>query len=237
MKDKIILTAHLMSGATKRSFEMWDSFNVDYEAKDNEIVIYAPIVDAGMASMYKWMEVPYMTAQMFKSKMDAIVGDVMLKINCDGGDVFEASAMVQCIRERQKAGFQVNSSIDGIAASAATLLTSASDEITIAEMGMMMIHKGSAMMYGNAKELHKAADNITMIDESAMKLYEKKTGIAMKDLSEMMDEETYMNADMAVEKGFADSVYEADDSDISMKLDKSFVKMKSDSLSAIFASL
>ena len=96
--------------------------------------------------------------------------------------------------------------IDGIAASAASLIAMAGDNILMSPVSMMMIHNPLTMAIGNADDMQKAAAMLDEVKESIINAYERKTGLSRAKLSHLMDDETWMNAVKAVELGFADGI-------------------------------
>ena len=171
--------------------------------------------------------------------MKALDGDVTLRINSAGGDAFETSTIVQSIQERQKAGYKVNTIVDGIAASAASLVATICDDVMMSALGHIFIHCGSTFMFGNADDLSKAADFLSGLDKSAAKLYAKKTGKSVKSMLEYMNDEKYFTAEESVEMGFADSIMEDKndpDENIEQK-SKSFVKMRDERIVALIATI
>lgn len=96
--------------------------------------------------------------------------------------------------------------IDGIAASAASLIAMAGDNILMSPVSMMMIHNPLTMAVGNADDMQKAAEMLNEVKESIINAYELKTGLSRARLSHLMDDETWMNAVKAVELGFADGI-------------------------------
>ena len=105
--------------------------------------------------------------------------------------------------------------IDGIAASAASLIAMAGDNILMSPVSMMMIHNPLTMAIGNADDMQKAAAMLDEVKESIINAYELKTGLSRAKLSHLMDDETWMNAVKAVELGFADGILyrDADEKD------------------------
>ena len=101
---------------------------------------------------------------------------------------------------------KVTIKIDGIAASAASLIAMAGDNILMSPVSMMMIHNPLTMAIGNADDMQKAAAMLDEVKESIINAYELKTGLSRAKLSHLMDDETWMNAVKAVELGFADGI-------------------------------
>lgn len=130
---------------------------------------------------------------------------IHLRVKSPGGSVFAARAMEQAIREHKS---RIVTHIDGLAASAATFLILPSDEIIIAPGSFYMIHKAWTIAYGNADDFRKGADLLDQIDGSLVKSYAAKSGQSPEDIANWMAAETWLEADRAVELGFADSVAE-----------------------------
>jgi len=129
------------------------------------------------------------------------VSAINLYINSAGGSVFEAVAM-QSTLERHPAQKLVF--IDGLAASAASILAMVGDEITIAANGMMMIHNPWAFGQGEADDFRKLAENLDKIRSSAAQAYAKRSGQNVAQIEKWMDAETWMSGQDAVDNGFAD---------------------------------
>ena len=96
--------------------------------------------------------------------------------------------------------------IDGIAASAASVIAMAGTKVIVSPVSMMMIHNPMTAAFGNASEMEKAIAMLDEVKESIINAYEIKTGMSRAKLSHLRDAETWMNANMAVELGFADEI-------------------------------
>lgn len=128
---------------------------------------------------------------------------IKLRINSPGGDVFEAVAIYNLLRN---AGKPVNVVVEGLAASAASVIAMAGDQVTMGEGSVMMIHNAMMMAFGNAAELRKSADVLDTVSGSIADIYAANTGLAKADIQKLMDAETWMDAEESVEKGFADAI-------------------------------
>jgi ATP-dependent Clp protease protease subunit len=131
---------------------------------------------------------------------------VHLRINSPGGDVFAGQAMAQCIREHPA---KVVSHIDGVAASAASWVAIAADEVIIAPGAMMMIHRANTITCGNANDLMETAALLEKVDSILVSAYVEATGQEAQQIMDWMDEETWFSAVEAVQYGFADSIAES----------------------------
>lgn len=132
-------------------------------------------------------------------------GTIHLRINSPGGDVFAAQTIAQAIRDT---GAKVIAHIDGYAASAATVVSIAADEVEIAEGGFFMIHNAWTWAMGNAGDLTATADLLTKIDLSLAAQYSKKSGMSIEGVRAAMDSETWYSANEAVEAGLVDRIAE-----------------------------
>lgn len=101
--------------------------------------------------------------------------------------------------------------IDGIAASAASVISMAGTKVLMSPLSMMMIHNPSTMAWGDHNEMQKAIQMLEEVKESILNAYELKTGLSRTKLSHLMEDETWMNAHKAVELGFADGILYAED--------------------------
>lgn len=147
------------------------------------------------------------SATQFKNDLKAL-GDVTqidLRINSDGGDVFEGRTMYSLLSEH-KARIVVH--VDGIAASIASLIAMAGDEILMGDGSFMMIHNAWGMAMGDAQEMRRSADLLDTVSGSLLDTYVARTGNVAADVKKWMNAETWMTAQEAVDKGFATSVVE-----------------------------
>lgn len=132
---------------------------------------------------------------------------INLRVNSPGGSVFAARAMEQALRAHKG---KVVVHIDGLAASAATFVSMAGDEIVMSRGAMFMIHKAWTGMWGNAEDLRKEADLLDKIDGTLAETYADKTGKDIAAITEWMAAETWFTAQEALEAGFATSIAEAE---------------------------
>lgn len=150
------------------------------------------------------------TPKQFKSELISSDGDVIVWINSPGGDVFAASQIYNMLKEYNG---KVTVKIDGIAASAASVIAMAGSEILMSPVAMMMIHNPATVIFGEASDFQCGIDMLSEVKESIINAYEKKTGLARNKISKMMDSETWFSANKAVELGFADKVLYDDKQD------------------------
>jgi len=128
---------------------------------------------------------------------------INLRINSLGGDVFDGMAMYNVIKRREA---KTTVYIEGIAASIATIISLGADEVVMAENSLFMIHNAWGGTMGEAKDMRKTAETLEKITGELTDIYRKKTGLSYDALAEMMDEETWLNANEAFELGFIDTI-------------------------------
>ena len=147
------------------------------------------------------------TPQMFRSELNAADGDITLWINSPGGDCYAAAQIYNMLKEYPG---KVAVKIDGIAASAASVVAMAGTTVEISPVGMLMIHNPATISIGDTHEMERTITFLSEIKESIINAYELKTGQSRTKISQLMDAETWMNSKKAVELGFADSVLYGD---------------------------
>ena len=143
------------------------------------------------------------TPKQFKSELNNDGGDITIWINSPGGDVFAASQIYNMLMDYKG---DVTVKIDGIAASAASVIAMAGGEVHMSPVSMMMIHNPMTIAFGDTAEMKKAIQMLSEVKESIINAYELKTGLSRTKLSHMMDDESWFNSRKAVELGFADEI-------------------------------
>lgn len=148
-----------------------------------------------------------MTSTYPKMVQDAIANDkdeeITLNIASNGGDVFAASEIYTMLRD---SGKRIVVNIQGLAASAASVISMAGDTVRISPTAHIMIHKASSGFVGNSDDMEHQSVVLNSIDESIALAYEMKTGLKQSELLDLMAKETWLNAKTAVDKGFADEI-------------------------------
>ena len=143
------------------------------------------------------------TPQMFREELESGSGDIAVWINSPGGDVFAAAQIYNMLRDYKG---KVTVKIDGLAASAASVIAMAGDKVTISPVGMLMIHDPMMMAVGNTRDMEQAIHVLNEVKESIINAYAAKSGLSHKKISELMANETWMNAKKAKELGFVDEI-------------------------------
>jgi ATP-dependent Clp protease protease subunit len=127
-------------------------------------------------------------------------------LNSVGGDVFAGLSMYNALRELDA---EVTIRVDGLAASIASVIAMAGDKIIMSPGSMMMVHRPSTIAWGNVEEMQKTIALLETIEESIMPIYAERTGLSLEEVTELVNAETWMSAEKAVELGFADSLAKA----------------------------
>lgn len=145
------------------------------------------------------------TPEQFRDELFADSGEVTVWINSPGGDCIAASRIYAMLMDYPGA---ITVKIDGIAASAASVIAMAGTKVLMAPTALMMIHNPMTLAYGNHQDMQKAIGMLDEVKESIVNAYEIKTTLTRAKISHLMDNETWMNAKKAIELGFADAILE-----------------------------
>ena len=147
------------------------------------------------------------TPKLFREQLTAGQGDIVIYINSPGGDCVAASQIYTMLMEYKG---NVTVKIDGIAASAASVIAMAGTEVLMAPTALLMVHNPLTVAIGDSEEMQKAIAMLDEVKESIINAYELKTGMSRAKLAHLMDAETWMNAQKAIELGFADGMLSRD---------------------------
>ena len=145
------------------------------------------------------------TPAMFKDELFSGSGPITIWINSPGGDCIAASQIYSMLMDYKG---DVTVKIDGIAASAASVIAMAGTKVLMAPTALMMIHNPATVAFGDHEDMQKAIEMLNEVKESIINAYEIKTSLSRAKLSRLMDEETWMNAKKAMELGFTDGLLE-----------------------------
>jgi ATP-dependent Clp protease protease subunit len=148
------------------------------------------------------------SAKMVMGELKAIGNGkpVTVRVNSPGGDVIEAQAIYNALRRHSEAGGTVTIEIDALAASAASYIAMAGDEIRMAENAMMMIHKAWTIAMGNADDLRTTAGTLDKFDGILADTYVARTGRDREEVMGWLEAETWLTAKESMELGFADAI-------------------------------
>ncbi|WP_017722724.1 head maturation protease, ClpP-related [Staphylococcus xylosus] len=181
-----------------------------------EIYIYGDIVSS------KWDETD-VTAVDFKNELNQLgdVSEIDVHINSAGGNVFEGHAIYNMLKMHKA---KVNIYVDALAASIASVIAMSGDTIFMHKNSFMMIHNSWIMTLGNSKDLRQTADLLDKTDQSSNNAYlDKATNLSESELKQLLEAETWLTADEALEKGLADEILGA--SEIAASISKDSYQM------------
>ena len=185
----------------KNSKKFWNWLDVKNEADTPEERVLE--INGEIASE-SWFD-DDVTPKLFKDELMSGSGPITIWLNSPGGDCIAASQIYSMLMDY--AG-EVTIKIDGIAASAASVIAMAGTKVLMAPTALMMIHNPMTMAWGDKSEMTKAIEMLDEVKESIVNAYEIKTGMSRAKISHLMDAETWMNANKAIELGFADDILE-----------------------------
>lgn len=182
--------------------KFWNLIPDDSVPEDGVLDIEGPI------GTEDWYEDGSMTgSRLFKKALQG-VRNVTVHINSPGGDVMAGAEIYSALREHSMNGLgKVTVIVTALAASAASVIAMAGDEIWISPVAYMMIHNPWSFAMGDAKEMRKTARTLEEIGEGIITAYQRRTGKSRDQLKRMLENETWMSAQTAVDEGFADGVW------------------------------
>ena len=152
------------------------------------------------------------TPKIFRDELFAESGPVTIRVNSPGGDCIAASQIYTMLMDYP---YDVTVKIDGVAASAASVVAMAGTKVCMSPTSLMMIHNPATFAMGDSEEMRKAMQLLSEVKESIINAYEIKTGLSRAKLSHLMDGETWMNPKMALELGFCDEIlYESEEAEM-----------------------
>jgi len=164
--------------------------------KKAEILIYEEIGEGWFGGM---------TAKQFSEDLSALgkLNEINVRINSPGGNVFDGVAIYNTLRMN---GARITVDIDGLAASIASIIAMVGNEVNMAANAFMMIHEARGFVGGNADEIRKQADLLEKVNGTLVDTYQRKTEMDADTIEAMMNDETWMTADEALQHGFIDSI-------------------------------
>lgn len=173
------------------------------EPEETELRVEGDIIDDADAWFYEWIGEKATSPNAFRAELAVYAGKpITMWLDSPGGSVFAATGMYTALQEHKAKGGKVTAKVIK-SHSAATILQMAGDEILMAPPGTVFIHDPMSGAQGYAKDLRKVADMLDVVKEAIMNAYQLKTGKSRAKLSEMMDNETLMDARSAIKEGFA----------------------------------
>lgn len=183
-----------------RKFWNWKNQTGEEPSAERVLELYGTIAEES------WFD-DDITPAMFKEELFAGSGPITIWINSPGGDCIAASQIYTMLMDYKG---DVTVKVDGIAASAASVVAMAGTKVLMAPTALMMIHNPATMAFGDHVDMEKAINMLSEVKESIINAYEIRTGLSHTQLSHMMDDTTWMNARKAIELGFADGILSDD---------------------------
>ena len=177
--------------------KFWNWTVTDNDEKTERILTLS-----GVIAEESWFD-DEVTPKIFRDELMSGEGDITVWINSPGGDCIAAAQIYNMLLEYKG---NVTIKIDGIAASAASVVAMAGNKVIMSPVSMLMIHNPMTMAAGDTTEMKKAISMLTEVKESIINAYELKTGMSRDKIAKLMDAETWMDANKAVELGFADEI-------------------------------
>jgi ATP-dependent Clp protease protease subunit len=167
----------------------------------------------GVIAQESWFD-DDVTPAAFKAELFAEEGDVTIWLNSPGGDCVAASRIYAMLMDYPS---RVTIKIDGIAASAASVIAMAGTSVLMAPTALLMVHNPLTIAIGDSEEMRKAIDMLAEVKESIINAYAGKTGLSRAKLSHLMDAETWMSAHKAIELRFADGMLQDEKRQVSVE--------------------
>ena len=189
-----------------KKFWKWRNCRIRDQASGEEIEERVLLLNGTIAEE-SWFD-DDVTPALFKQELEAGSGNITVWINSPGGDCVAAAQIYNMLMDYKG---DVTVKVDGIAASAASVIAMAGTKVLMSPVSMLMIHNPATIAFGDADEMKKAIAMLSEVKESIMNAYEIKTGMDRTKISRLMDNETWMDAHKAVELGFADGILQRED--------------------------
>jgi ATP-dependent Clp protease protease subunit len=215
--------------------KFWNFINLSDE--ESELRIEGEIIDDGWAWIYEWFDEPYASPNSFRKALNEHKGkNITVWVDSWGGDVFAAAGIYNALKEHKG---KVVVKIDGKAVSAGSVIAMAGDEVLMSPASILMIHNPWSRQAGESKDMRHAANVLDEVKETILNVYQSKTGRTRDELSKMMDEESWMSAQKAINEGFVDGMlYVATDEPVqvlnSFSLSRSAIMNSSDNVMTRF---
>ena len=192
-----LLQIHLpMTERRKKSMKKFWNWKDQTETAERTLFLNGTIAEES------WFD-DEITPHLFKDELMSGSGNITVWINSPGGDCVAAAQIYNMLMDYKG---DVTVKIDGIAASAASVIAMAGTNVLVSPVSMLMIHNPMTAAFGNSDEMQKAIEMLSSVKDSIINAYEIKTGLSRAKLSRLMDAETWMDANKAVELGFADGI-------------------------------
>lgn len=180
--------------------------NVPFEFKNEATETGHVLTLSGAVRKRYWTDDDAVSAKLVRDSLEGVDKPILIKLNSPGGDVFEGIEIYNYLKNHNQS---VTVEITGVAASAASIIAMGADNIIMNTGTSLMIHEASTWTFGNKSDIQKTLNALETIDDSLVAVYVERTGLDAEEISDLLKAETWMTADEAVEKGFADEVRKA----------------------------
>jgi ATP-dependent Clp protease protease subunit len=188
----------------------WNFKNVEGNETETELKIAGEIMSDDDAWLAAYFGIEVTTPNIFKIELSKYAGkNLTIWIDSLGGDVFAAAGIYTALQEHKKTGGRITSKVEK-AISAASVIAMAGDEVLMSPAGIMMIHNPCTVVDGDYREMAKMEGILDEVKQTIINVYELKTKKSRNKISQLMDDETYMNAKKAMLEGFCDGMLYAD---------------------------
>ena len=183
----------------------------DSQNEEVELRIQGDIVSDDDVWIYEWLGFDCASPNVFRDELKQYDGkDITVWIDSYGGEVFAAAGIYNALKNHNG---KITTKIDGKAMSAASVIAMAGDKVMMSPVAILMIHNPLSSIHGYASDMRKQADVLDSVKESIVNAYQLKSGRSRNKISEMMDDETWMDVNTAIKNGFADEMLYADKKD------------------------
>ena len=199
--------------APREAYKRWNKSAGRKKKNKNEVMLSGPITSYA-AAYRRWAEDESVATSLgtFRKDLDKVDGDIVVRINSPGGDVFEAAGVHQILDDRQNDGDIVTMCVDGLAASAAAMVMLGGDKIIASRMSSIMVHAVTSFSFGGARALRAAADHMESVDNVTAEMILERQGVEATDkavaalVTKLQDKDIWYTARQAKAAGLVDDV-------------------------------
>ena len=171
---------------------------------------------SGRVSKNYWEDDDNMCVETIDNELKDVEGDITIRLNSGGGDVFEGIEIYNYLKSLDN---KVIIEVTALAASAASIIAMAGDEIKMSTGSTMMVHEASTLAWGNKADIQKVLNSLEAIDDSINSIYAERTGADKEVVAGWIENETWFTADEAIEVGLADGKHEKEKVENVIELD------------------
>ena len=166
---------------------------------------------SGRVSKNYWEDDNNINVETVSNELSAIEGNITIRLNSGGGDVFEGIEIYNYLKSLDN---HITIEVTALAASAASIIAMAGDEIRMCTGSSMMVHEASTIAWGNKSDIQKVLNSLDTIDDSLVSIYAERTGADKETINSWIEEETWFTADEAIEVGLADGKREKETNNV-----------------------